>query len=600
MFMKGPLQAAALIGDKLIRDTPFAYRLEVASVRPQLDGMRFVDFGRTFGLGRPAVAYAWTQLTAPHAMVLKLQVEHNDGCRIWLNGAEVFVRHGTRKIALRREERSLEMSTEFEVALRKGVNTLLMKSETRGDEWCVYLQPPSAKGAVINGASFPMLGLHGVPNVDARVAELASWLVVGPFASGDGGLDIAHGPEREFIFGRMYPGLDAPVTWTIPKVEILGGLIDPLPWGTNYNWNYHNGGTAWAMQVLAEATGERKYAHYAHRFCDFHLEGIPFVEHQVKMLNAVESANHWIIETPLLDFTLAPSLPFIHRLRRESDFGNRAVYVAWVERMIRYAREEQVRLPGIGIYTRTTPVKYTTWVDDMFMGIPFLVQAALYAPDEKTRQELFDDAAGQVLGFNAQVWDADAELYMHARYFGNPAKLPHWSRCNGWAIWAMSELLLHLPAAHPKRSAVLEHFRRHAHSLARWQDASGFWFNVLDRPDSPREVSGTAIFVMALARGVVHGWLDAAVFQPVVEQGWRALETQIDPDGTVHGICMGTMCTEDVEYYVRRPFYDNDTHGLFAVLFAGIEVEQLRRRLGANGVQSVAAIRSAPQVVLGA
>jgi hypothetical protein len=38
---------------------------------------------------------------------------------------------------------------------------------------------------------------------------------------------------------------------------------------------------------------------------------------------------------------------------------------------------------------------------------------------------------------------------------------------------------------------------------------------------------------------------------------------------------MGTMCTEDVNYYVNRPFYDNDTHGLFAVLFAGIEVERL-------------------------
>jgi rhamnogalacturonyl hydrolase YesR len=61
----------------------------------------------------------------------------------------------------------------------------------------------------------------------------------------------------------------------------------------------------------------------------------------------------------------------------------------------------------------------------------------------------------------------------------------------------------------------------------------------------------------------------------VVIQGWKGLETQIDPDGTVHGICMGTMCTEDVSYYINRPFYDNDTHGLFAVLFAGIEMERL-------------------------
>jgi rhamnogalacturonyl hydrolase YesR len=246
--------------------------------------------------------------------------------------------------------------------------------------------------------------------------------------------------------------------------------------------------------------------------------------------------------------------------------------------MLGYARQEQIRLPGIGIYTRTTPVKFTTWVDDMFMGIPFLVQAALHASDEKTRAEFFDDAAHQTLAFNSQVWDADAQLYVHARYSENPVKLPHWSRCNGWAIWAMSEVLLHLPAAHPQRAAITTHFVAHANSLRKFQSADGFWFNVLDRPDSRAEVSGTAIFVMALARGILHGWLDAKKFLPAVLKGWDALTTRIEADGTVHDICAGTMCTEDEAYYVSRPFYDNDTHGLFAVLFAAIELHALQTK----------------------
>jgi unsaturated rhamnogalacturonyl hydrolase len=565
-----------LIGDKLIRDTPFAYRLEVAPNHPVFDRMQFVDFGRTFCLGRPAVAYAWTQLTAESARQLVVQIEHNDGCKIWLNGDVVYQRAGERKINLRREERSFEMSHEFAVGLHKGANTLLVKSETRGAEWRVYLQPPSDKGAVVSGATHPEIGLRGVAHVDPKVAALTNWLVIGPFATPPGGLDVALPPEDGLAFGRMHRGLAGPVTWTIPKVEILGALIDPLPWGTNYNWNYHNGGTAWAMQCLAEATGERKYADYASRFCDFHLDGIPFVEHQVKTLNAVESANHWIIDTPLLDFTLAPSLPFIYRVRTEREFRGRAGYEQWVARMIAYARDGQIRLPGHGIYTRTTPVQYTTWVDDMFMGIPFLLQAALHAPDEAARRGFFDDAAHQVLEFNTQVWDEDAELYMHVRYFGNPAKVPHWSRCNGWAIWAMSETLLHLPAGHPKRPAVLEQFRRHVRSLARLQDGDGFWRNVLDRPDSPQEVSGTAIFVMAMARGIRHGWLEETEILPVVLKGWEALLTRIDADGTVHDICAGTMCTEDEEYYVRRPFYDNDTHGLFAVIFACLALAELK------------------------
>jgi rhamnogalacturonyl hydrolase YesR len=80
---------------------------------------------------------------------------------------------------------------------------------------------------------------------------------------------------------------------------------------------------------------------------------------------------------------------------------------------------------------------------------------------------------------------------------------------------------------------------------------------------------------MAIARGVVQGWLAVEEFASVAIQGWRALETQIEPDGTVHNICEGTMCSEDVTFYMERPFYDNDTHGLFAVLFAGLEMQKL-------------------------
>jgi rhamnogalacturonyl hydrolase YesR len=264
--------------------------------------------------------------------------------------------------------------------------------------------------------------------------------------------------------------------------------------------------------------------------------------------------------------------------------------------MIDYAMNEQIRLPGHGIYTRTTPVEHTTWVDDMFMGIPFLVHASRLVADESRRAALLDDAASQTLAFNSQVWDAAERLYMHARYSGNPTKLPYWSRCNGWASWAMTEILGELPPDHPLRPAILAHFREHCRSLSRFQDDCGLWPNVLNRPDSPLEVSGTAIFVMAMARGIRHGWLEESAFGDVVERGWHGLSSRIEGDGTVHDICMGTMCTEDVEYYVNRPFYDNDTHGLFAVLFAAIEVHQLQSRRG-NGAAGAGGVKARIPVI---
>jgi rhamnogalacturonyl hydrolase YesR len=465
---------------------------------------------------------------------------------------------------IRFEERSVEMADQFTVKLKKGENSLLIKSETYGDEWVVYLQPPSLKGAVLcEVVKYPEIGLKSVPNVDQRIAELTNWLIIGPFANSDEiGMDTPYAPEKEIVFGKMYDGAVSPITWTIQKLEVLGEEINPLPWGTNYTWNYHNGGVAWAMQQLAEVTGEAKYNQYATNFCDFHIKGAPFVNYQVKILRAVNSANNGFLFSPLLDFTLAPALPFIYKLRKEESFANRDDYQQYIDRMLKYAKDEQVRFPGSNIFTRLTPEKYTTWVDDMFMGIPFLVQAAQYASTPEEKKLFLDDAANQAVRFNEQVWDKDVNLYVHARYSEKEVKLPHWSRANGWGIWATTEVLKVLPKNHPNYKTILNHYRKHVDALVALQNKNGFWLQVLDRPDSREEVSGTAIFTMTIARGITNGWLNEKKYKPYVLKGWKALKTQIKPDGTVHNICYGTMCSEDVNYYLDRPFYDNDTHGL--------------------------------------
>ncbi len=576
--MTDPLKVVKLIGDKLIRDTPFKFGLGLQGNNQTFNGLQFIDFGRTFGTSQPALAYAYTNLTINSDMELTIQTAHNDGCKIWCNGKLVYVKQGKQKLELKFEERSVELSEHFKVSLKKGVNSLLIKSETFGDEWVVYLQPPSLKGAVVTGSgNYPGIGLKTVLDVDPKIAGLTNWLVIGPFTNADGkGIDKSYPIEKELTFGKMYEGIDGPVTWTIPKLEVLGELIDPLPWGTNYTWNYHNGGVALAMQQLTEVTGETKYNQYATNFCDFQINNSPFINYQVKTLRAVNSANNGFLFSPLLDFTLAPALPFIYKLRKEPTFSNREAYEKYIGRMMKYAKDEQVRFPGSNIYTRLTPEKYTTWVDDMFMGIPFLIQAAQYASTPEEKKLYLDDAANQTLKFNDQVWDKEANLYMHAKYSEKNVKLPHWSRANGWGIWAMSEVLMVLPKNHPNYKPILEHYRKHVDSLVKLQNQNGFWLQVLDRPDSREEVSGTAIFTMAMARGLTNGWLNEKKYKPFVLKGWEALKTQIEPDGTVHNICYGTMCSEDVNYYMNRPFYDNDTHGLFAVLFAGIEMYKLQ------------------------
>ena len=575
--IESPLEVLKLVGNKLVKETPFKYQLSVSTPNKTFNGIQSIDFGRTFGLGKSAVAYATTLLTATEKMDLDIDIEHNDGCKIWLNSKLVYDKQGDRSINLQLEERSVKMNNHCKISLQKGQNTILIKSETAGKEWKVFIQPPSTNGAILSKAiSYPAIGLANMKYVDKSVANISNWLVVGPFDNADRkGINTVYEPENNVSFGYMYQGVDELITWTIPKVEILGGMINPKKWGTSYNWNYHNGGTAWAMEKLAQLTGDSRYSNFAFNYCNFHLDGIPFVNYQVKKLNADSSANKEILGVPLLDFTLAPTLPLVYRLESNDNFEKRDAYKKFVDKMIQYAEEGQLRMPGSNIFTRLSPEKYTTWVDDMFMGIPFLIQASIYTDDIALKKKLQDDAANQVLNFNKEVWDSVAHLYCHAKYSNKNVKLPHWSRANGWGIWATSEVLLHLPKSHPKYKAILQHYREHVEAIVKYQNENGFWYNVIDRKDSKEEVSGTSIFTMAIARGVSNGWLDANTYKPKVIKAWNAIKSRIDTDGTVHDICMGSMCSEDVNYYINRPYFDNDTHGLFAVLFAGIEMNNL-------------------------
>lgn len=569
-----PISVVETVANKIIRESTFKFQLVIPPNADTFDFVQFVDFGRTFGLGKPGVAYAVSQLESKSDTSFVVQVSHNDALKIWLNGKTVYQKDGARKLNIQPRERDVALESEFIVNLKKGTNKILVKSETKGNEWIFYIQP---KGALIEGRlpDNPKIGLSNVSGVTSEVAKLTNWLVMGPFDS-TGSKSDAFGPEQELEIGKLYTDGSKKISWTIPKIEVFADVIDPKPyWGVYYNWNYHTGGVAWAMSNLSEATGVQKYDDYAKRWTDFILEKKPFIGYQVNTLNGFQSTHHQLFNTPLLDFTAAPTLPFIHRLVKQKNFDNRAAYVDFVKEIKNYVVKEQIRLPG-GNFTRETPEKFTTWVDDMYMGIPFLIQAALETNDSKEKKALIDDAANQLIAFNKQLFNYGPDLYQHVQYSTRKAQFPYWSRANGWGIWATTEVLQHLDHKHPLRKKIMEVYIKHVNALVKLQNKeSGAWHNLLNRPDSYEELSGTAIISMTIARGINEGWLKREKYLPAVKKGWNYIESCIEDDGTVHNICVGTMSSENINDYMERPKIDDDSHGIIGLIFAGIEIEKL-------------------------
>jgi unsaturated rhamnogalacturonyl hydrolase len=141
------------------------------------------------------------------------------------------------------------------------------------------------------------------------------------------------------------------------------------------------------------------------------------------------------------------------------------------------------------------------------------------------------------------------------------------------------ELLGQLPKSDPRRPELIELLRRQIVGVSRYQDPTGLWHQLLDRPDSYLESSCTAMFVYGIARAVNEGWINPG-YMSVARNGWGGLSSRIDASGQVSDICIGTGISEDIKFYYTRPTRLNDIHGLGAALLAGVEMAKAERNAG--------------------
>ena len=152
-----------------------------------------------------------------------------------------------------------------------------------------------------------------------------------------------------------------------------------------------------------------------------------------------------------------------------------------------------------------------------------------------------------------------------------------WGRANGWTMMTHVETLSALAASSaPFAKEELEKakavFVIHATALSSVQNKSdGRWHQLLDdtSPSSYLETSCTAMFTVAMVRGVTNGWLDATAFNPIIDLAWRGLSKVIHSDGNVAGRCdwFGIHPTAN-DYYGCRTPYGESQPGLGSVLEA--------------------------------
>ena len=160
-------------------------------------------------------------------------------------------------------------------------------------------------------------------------------------------------------------------------------------------------------------------------------------------------------------------------------------------------------------------------------------------------------------------------LYRHS-----PLDHAAWGRGNGFPALGLALALSAWPEDDPGFAEVLESFRAHIAALARHQDPTGAWHQVVDRPESYREFTSTAMIGFAVTRGLRRGWLDRDPYEAVAEAAWRAVNARVKSDATLVDVCRSTGRQDSLRAYLdREAILGRDDRGGAMALLAATERE---------------------------
>lgn len=374
-------------------------------------------------------------------------------------------------------------------------------------------------------------------------------------------IDVAKNVADYIIKNTSYQFIDAK---TKSVYQTTSGLPENASIKTVsiYNkWDYSNGVMAIGMMELGKTLNDTVYKNYVGKNFSFIFDNISYFEKQYQSNPKTEFYN--LIRMNRLDDMGALSAA----LTKYNVSERHASYSAYLKKAIDYISTEQTRFKD-GTLNRPEPREMTVWADDLYMSVPFLV-----AYGKSTNQKKYiDDAINQVVKYNGYLFNVHTGLYFHNWYSAEQSNgVAHWLRCNGWIAMAQVELIDGLDKGHPKRKELIKLLQRQIIGFARYQDTSGLWHQVIDKPDSYLETSGSAMFIYAVAKAINEGWIPSS-YLGIADDGWRGLMKKVTPKGELEDVCIGTGMRENIKFYYDRPVKLNDYHGAGAFLLAASEM----------------------------
>ncbi len=485
--------------------------------KPEQSNEKVFDFNDKFDRG--STAYVHTAFEG------EMTITHNSPLKIFADGEEIYCKD----------------SGEVKKTFTKET-CLLFKSKKADNEW---------------GFRTVSDGKHTLPFAETDDCDDLKWVWVGPFGIDGDNIDFPYAPEEELKFSEPYPSVHGDVYWRFYRENtyLRQYLVSLFA-----QWFYANMVGVRGMNITAQKLNIKEFYPYFKACISTICNHKRFGQYD----SGIHGWSSYMANASKFDDL--DSLGTFGMNIADYYLMTGDIKAQWMLEVLSNAALHNIPRFEDGTYNRVK----TMWTDDMYMCLPFLVRMGAITGDKK----YFDEVVKQVKGFYDRMFMEDENIYSHI-YFP-PEKVANripWGRGNGWVLLALSEVLLYMPKDYEGREEVLNIYRRFAKGVLACRDKKeGMWHQVINNHNSYVETSGSAMFITGLARGIKNGWLDDSIKNDVIE-AWEALtEKCVDTDANVYGICMGSGCSMDEEYYINLGTVTNDDHGIGVVLMAGTSV----------------------------
>ncbi|GGB04132.1 hypothetical protein GCM10011491_35300 [Brucella endophytica] len=339
------------------------------------------------------------------------------------------------------------------------------------------------------------------------------------------------------------------------------------------SWCYEDGCIYRGLQLLHEATGEKRWDDHLHRMADQQIgeDGVL----------AGYDPHEYNIDHILAGRVLFPMY--------EATGDNR--YIKAVEHLAGQLKTHP-RIPA-GNYWHKKRYPHQLWLDGLYMGLPFQIEHG----KATGRPDLISDALQQMATALALTANPGG-LYVHGyddsrgQSWADPVtgRSPAlWGRSLGWLAMALVDCMTILPedqatASLRKRTATM------LNEVMNRQTENGLWMQVFDAPDlvgNYEETSASTMFAYALFRAARLKLLTGEEGDRALEAGRKALgaliETKLEQDtdgaielcGIVHvaglGGFDGNYRDGSPEYYLTEPVVKDDAKGTGPLMMAYAE-----------------------------